>query len=219
MRKLLWLALAAPMLALSAGNDDATRQLFKQASGIEIIDGLGSTEMIHIFVSHTVECVRRGATGYAIPGYRATVIDDTGQPCAPNVVGRLAVKGPTGCRYLADDGQVFLLAAKRIDHTHYPEDQQQNIQGPGQQGVNERNGQERDDACGDPAEKQHEALLGVEHRELVVLLRDQHDDEADDAKEIREEGEQFPFVRPGWLTRHSAILLFPLPASGVPAIT
>jgi 2-aminobenzoate-CoA ligase len=92
---------------VSAGEalPDATRQLFKQASGIEIIDGIGSTEMIHIFISHAPERARRGATGYAIPGYRATVLDDEGRPCAPGTVGRLAVKGPTGCRYLADERQ------------------------------------------------------------------------------------------------------------------
>jgi 2-aminobenzoate-CoA ligase len=92
---------------VSAGEalPDATRQLWKQATGIEIIDGLGATEMIHIFVSHTPERARRGATGYAIPGYRATVLDDEGRPCPPGVVGKLAVKGPTGCRYLADDRQ------------------------------------------------------------------------------------------------------------------
>jgi len=92
---------------VSAGEalPDATRQLFTQATGIDILDGLGSTEMIHIFISHTAERMRRGATGYAIPGYRATVLDEAGQPCAPGVVGRLAVKGPTGCRYLADERQ------------------------------------------------------------------------------------------------------------------
>ena len=92
---------------VSAGEalPDATRQLFKRATGIEILDGLGSTEMIHMFVSHTTERVRRGATGYAIPGYKATVLDESGEPCAPGVVGRLAVKGPTGCRYLADTRQ------------------------------------------------------------------------------------------------------------------
>ncbi|MDA1116937.1 MAG: AMP-binding protein, partial [Proteobacteria bacterium] len=84
---------------------DATRQLFKQATGIEIIDGIGTTEMIHMFISHTPERVRRGATGYAIPGYQATVLDQAGDPCKPGVVGRLAVKGPTGCRYLADERQ------------------------------------------------------------------------------------------------------------------
>jgi 2-aminobenzoate-CoA ligase len=92
---------------VSAGEalPDATRQLFKEASGIEIIDGIGATEMIHIFISHTPERVRRGATGYAIPGYAATVVDAAGKPCAPGAVGRLAVKGPTGCRYLADPRQ------------------------------------------------------------------------------------------------------------------
>ena len=92
---------------VSAGEalPDATRQVFKRATGIELIDGLGSTEMIHIFVSHAPERVKPGATGHAIPGYRATVLDDDGNPCPPGVVGRLAVKGPTGCKYLADDRQ------------------------------------------------------------------------------------------------------------------
>ena len=61
--------------------------------------------MIHIFISHTPKRVRRGATGYAIPGYRAAVLDEEGNRCKPGEVGRLAVKGPTGCRYLADDRQ------------------------------------------------------------------------------------------------------------------
>jgi len=92
---------------VSAGEalPDATRQLFKSATGIEIIDGIGSTEMIHIFISHTPERVRRGATGYAIPGYHAAVLNDQLDLCKPGEVGRLAVKGPTGCRYLADERQ------------------------------------------------------------------------------------------------------------------
>jgi 2-aminobenzoate-CoA ligase len=92
---------------VSAGEalPDATRQLFKEATGIEIIDGIGSTEMIHIFISHTPEQVRRGATGYAVPGYEAVVLDEEGKRCQPGTVGRLAVKGPTGCRYLADERQ------------------------------------------------------------------------------------------------------------------
>src|SRR6266480_4493123 len=92
---------------VSAGEalPDATRQLFRQATGIEIIDGIGSTEMIHIFISHTPEMARRGATGYAVPGYQATVLDEEGKACPPGEVGRLAVKGPTGCRYLADERQ------------------------------------------------------------------------------------------------------------------
>jgi len=98
---------------VSAGEalPDATRQLFKQATGIEIIDGIGSTEMIHIFISHTPESVRRGATGYAIPGYRAMVVDETGLPCSPGHIGRLAVRGPTGCRYLADQRQSSYVAS------------------------------------------------------------------------------------------------------------
>ncbi len=92
---------------VSAGEalPDATRQLFKQASGIEIIDGIGSTEMIHIFISHAPEHVKRGATGHALPGYSAMVMDENGERCAPGQIGRLAVKGPTGCRYLADERQ------------------------------------------------------------------------------------------------------------------
>ena len=92
---------------VSAGEalPDATRQMFKEATGLEIIDGIGSAEMIHIFISHTPEQVRRGATGYAIPGYQAAVLDEEGRPCAPGKVGRLAVRGPTGCKYLADERQ------------------------------------------------------------------------------------------------------------------
>ena len=92
---------------VSAGEalPDATRQLFKQASGIEIIDGIGSTELIHIFISHEPGHVKRGATGHALPGYTASVLDENGERCAPGQIGRLAVKGPTGCRYLADERQ------------------------------------------------------------------------------------------------------------------
>jgi 2-aminobenzoate-CoA ligase len=92
---------------VSAGEalPDATRRAFREATGIEIIDGIGSTEMIHIFISHTPERVRRGATGYAIPGYQATVLNEELAICKPGEVGKLAVKGPTGCRYLADERQ------------------------------------------------------------------------------------------------------------------
>jgi 2-aminobenzoate-CoA ligase len=87
--------------ALPAG----TRALWRAATGIEIIDGIGSTELLHIFISHTEDDARPGATGKAIPGYRACVLDDAGQPLPPGQVGRLAVRGPTGCRYLADPRQ------------------------------------------------------------------------------------------------------------------
>lgn len=92
---------------VSAGEalPDATRRLFREASGIEIIDGIGATELIHIFISHAPEHAKYGATGHAIPGYTATVLDESGRRCAPGEIGRLAVKGPTGCRYLADERQ------------------------------------------------------------------------------------------------------------------
>ncbi|MEW6098716.1 MAG: AMP-binding protein [Pseudomonadota bacterium] len=83
----------------------ATRQLWKQATGIEMIDGIGSTEMLHIFISADEAHARPGATGTVVPGYRACVMDEEGRPVPPGTVGRLAVKGPTGCRYLADERQ------------------------------------------------------------------------------------------------------------------
>jgi len=83
----------------------ATRENWRQASGLQMIDGIGSTEMLHIFISAADDAVRSGATGKPIPGYQACVLDDDGNPVAPGIVGRLAVKGPTGCRYLADDRQ------------------------------------------------------------------------------------------------------------------
>lgn len=83
----------------------ATRQLWKDSTGIELIDGIGATELLHIFISHDESNARPGATGKPIPGYRACVVDDEGQVLPPGQVGKLAVKGPTGCRYLADERQ------------------------------------------------------------------------------------------------------------------
>jgi len=83
----------------------ATRSLWREASGLDIIDGLGSTEMLHVFISAAGDDVRPGATGKAVPGYVARIIDDEGKPLPPGTVGRLAVKGPTGCRYLDDPRQ------------------------------------------------------------------------------------------------------------------
>ena len=93
--------------SVSAGEalPDATRQAWKQASGLEMIDGIGATEMIHIFISAPPEAVRRGAIGTVIPGYEARIVDDTMNPLPPGEIGRLAVRGPTGCRYLADERQ------------------------------------------------------------------------------------------------------------------
>ena len=87
--------------ALPAG----TRAAWKAATGIDIIDGIGSTELLHIFISAAGAEIRPGATGKAVPGYTARVLDDDGAAAPVGVVGRLAVKGPTGCRYLADERQ------------------------------------------------------------------------------------------------------------------
>ena len=75
------------------------------ATGIRMIDIFGSTEMIHVFISATGDEIRPGATGKAIPGYRACILGDDDQPAAPGTLGRLALKGPTGCKYLADERQ------------------------------------------------------------------------------------------------------------------
>jgi 2-aminobenzoate-CoA ligase len=83
----------------------STRALWKEATGIEIIDGIGATEMLHIFISADEAGARPGATGKVVPGYVARVVDDDGKALPPGTVGRLAVKGPTGCRYLADARQ------------------------------------------------------------------------------------------------------------------
>jgi 2-aminobenzoate-CoA ligase len=80
----------------------ATFHDWHAATGIKIIDGIGATEMLHIFISAAGDDIRPGATGKPVPGYTARVVDDAGQPVAPGGVGRLAVRGPTGCRYLAD---------------------------------------------------------------------------------------------------------------------
>ena len=83
----------------------ATRAQWRDATGIEIIDGIGTTELLHIFLSHGADCVKAGATGTPVPGYTVCVVDDQLRPLPPGQAGRLAVKGPTGCRYLADDRQ------------------------------------------------------------------------------------------------------------------
>jgi 2-aminobenzoate-CoA ligase len=80
----------------------ATRALWREATGIELIDGIGATELLHIFISADEQQARPGATGKAIPGYRACVVDAQLRPVPAGTVGRLAVKGPTGCRYLDD---------------------------------------------------------------------------------------------------------------------
>jgi len=94
-------------ICVSAGEalPDATRQLWKAATGIEMIDGIGATEMFHIFISCQPADVRRGAIGKVVPGYIAKVVNDEGVEVPLGTVGKLAVKGPTGCKYLDDARQ------------------------------------------------------------------------------------------------------------------
>ena len=107
-------------LCVSAGEalPDATRQLWKQATGIEMLDGIGATEMFHIFISSKPADVRRGAIGKVVPGYTAKVVDDQGIEVPPGTVGRLAVMGPTDCKYMDDSRQSKYV----INGWNYPGD-------------------------------------------------------------------------------------------------
>ncbi|MES2901062.1 MAG: AMP-binding protein [Pseudomonadota bacterium] len=84
----------------------ATREAWQAATGLRMIDGIGATEMLHIFISAADAEIRPGATGKPIAGYQACILDGDGKAVGPGVIGRLAVKGPTGCRYLADPRQL-----------------------------------------------------------------------------------------------------------------
>lgn len=93
---------------VSAGEalPDATRTLWREATGIEMLDGIGATELIHIFIAAAGKDVRPGAIGRAVPGYEVAVLDDELRSVPNGTVGRLAIRGPTGCRYLADERQL-----------------------------------------------------------------------------------------------------------------
>ena len=102
----------APLLAglrraVSAGEalPAAVAERFFEVTGRHLIDGIGSTELLHVFISAADGDARPGATGLVVPGFRAAVLDEAGNPVPDGTPGRLAVKGPTGCRYLADDRQ------------------------------------------------------------------------------------------------------------------
>jgi 2-aminobenzoate-CoA ligase len=94
-------------LCVSAGETlpKPTSDAWFDRTGLRIIDGIGSTELLPIFISAAGDAVRPGATGVAVPGYEARVIDENGAPLPPGAPGRLAVRGPTGCRYLDDPRQ------------------------------------------------------------------------------------------------------------------
>jgi len=83
----------------------ATFEAWQKATGIKILDGIGGTEMMHIFIGCPEAEVRAGATGKPVPGYIAKIVDEHGVEVPRGTIGRLAVRGPTGCRYLADSRQ------------------------------------------------------------------------------------------------------------------
>jgi len=89
---------------VSAGEHlpEATFRKWRDATGISIIDGIGSTEILHIFISSSGADIRPGSTGRAVPGYQARIVDGEGREVPRGTVGNLAVRGPTGCRYLDD---------------------------------------------------------------------------------------------------------------------
>lgn len=93
--------------SVSAGEalPDATRTLWRDATGVEMLDGIGATEMMHIFIAAAGDEVRPGAIGRAVPGYEVAILGDALEPLPTGEVGRLAVRGPTGCRYLNDPRQ------------------------------------------------------------------------------------------------------------------
>ena len=116
-------------ICVSAGEalPRATWEAWQKATGIEILDGIGSTEMLHIFIGAPAGKIKPGATGIPVPGYEAKIVDEEGRELPRGSVGLLAVRGPTGCRYLADprqtvyvrDGWNFTGDTYRLDEDGY----------------------------------------------------------------------------------------------------
>jgi 2-aminobenzoate-CoA ligase len=105
-----------------------TGEAWREATGKSIVDGIGATELFHIFISAAGDEIRPGATGKAVRGYQARVTDESGDELPAGQVGRLAVRGPTGCRYLDDpvrqkeyvkDGWNYTGDAYRMDEDGY----------------------------------------------------------------------------------------------------
>lgn len=94
-------------VCVSAGEalPKATFAAWQARTGLPLMDGIGATEMLHIFIAAPREAIRPGATGLPVPGYEARIIDDAGNEVPDGTIGRLAMRGPTGCRYLADSRQ------------------------------------------------------------------------------------------------------------------
>ncbi|MDX2591714.1 MULTISPECIES: AMP-binding protein [Streptomyces] len=92
---------------VSAGENlpAATWRAWREKTGLRVINGIGATELLHIFISAADERIRPGTTGVPVPGWQARVQDAHGDPVPDGEPGLLAVRGPVGCRYLADPRQ------------------------------------------------------------------------------------------------------------------
>lgn len=109
-RKMAPLAQSLPALRRCVSSGEMlpadTRAQWLAATGIEMTECLGSTELLHAFIGCKPGAVRPGATGQVVPGYEACIVNELGVRLPPGQIGRLAVRGPTGCRYLDDDRQL-----------------------------------------------------------------------------------------------------------------
>jgi 2-aminobenzoate-CoA ligase len=117
-------ALKSLKCCLSAGEHlpKAVWEAWKERTGIAIVDGIGSTELMHIFISESGDAIRPGSTGRAVPGYEATVLNPDGRPMTEGE-GRLAIKGPTGCRYLDDPRQAdYVVGSWNVTGDTYRKD-------------------------------------------------------------------------------------------------
>ncbi|MBX3175129.1 MAG: benzoate-CoA ligase family protein [Gemmatimonadaceae bacterium] len=94
-------------ICVSAGETlpASTFDAWKKATGITLMDGIGATEMLHIFIGSPADEAKAGSTGRVVPGYEARIVDDSGNDVPDGTPGHLAVRGPTGCRYLDDPRQ------------------------------------------------------------------------------------------------------------------
>lgn len=117
--------IASLSICVSAGEalPKATFDAWQARTGLPLMDGIGATEMLHIFIGAPREAIRPGSTGIPVPGYEAKIVDAAGRDVPDGTPGRLAVRGPTGCRYLADPRQAkYILDGWNITGDTYLRD-------------------------------------------------------------------------------------------------
>ncbi|MGN6095003.1 MAG: benzoate-CoA ligase family protein [Bosea sp. (in: a-proteobacteria)] len=117
--------IASLSICVSAGEalPKATFDAWQARTGLPLMDGIGATDMLHIFIGAPREAIRPGSTGIPVPGYEAKIVDAVGRDVPDGTPGRLAVRGPTGCRYLADPRQAkYILDGWNITGDTYLRD-------------------------------------------------------------------------------------------------